>query len=118
MGTCRMRMHRTGPTNVDVAGVASSSTCTSLAAFRITRRRSLEITLGTALAVVDHWVTHDPELDIYASGFVPHGTACGTILSGLICTITRWPHLGIRVIHRYDPESSPPRLIQRLVDYE
>lgn len=41
----------------------------------------------------------------------------GTFLSGLKKVIKIYPKNGIIVEHTYDPESSPPRLIQRQVTY-
>ena len=44
--------------------------------------------------------------------------ASGTIQSGLIKSETVWENLGIKVTHNYDPESSPPQLVSRVVEYE
>ena len=41
----------------------------------------------------------------------------GTIESGLKKVIKLYPRLGIIVEHRYDPESRPPKLIERQVYY-
>lgn len=57
------------------------------------------------------FTVNDEELYVTAMG-------AGTILSGLIFSETRWHILGITVRRWYDPESSPPRLVSRVVNYD
>ena len=71
---------------------------------------------GTVLAAVDEmglgtFQGPDGE-DLYMTGPV------GFFVSGLLMSVHRWNALGITVFRKYDPESSPPQLVSRVVEYD
>lgn len=66
------------------------------------------------MPAVETFVAYDEETETYPHGRGPVGMTRVLKPSGLLCTITRWDTLGIRVIERY----KDGRMYMRVVDYD